>query len=576
MLFRSKKKKKCAEDYYTAEDDFWKIFTFLGEKSRLAKAYNKAGIKLGQEFVDMNGAKQILNDQYLKKAAADLVKNNVPNYAFVSDFIKGLRKFPVGNFVAFPSEIIRTSTNIVDTALKEINYTTVINGKTVNPLRERGIQRLTGMALTTAALPLGTVAAAQAIYNVADEEIDAMRRYVADWSKNSVLIPFRNDDGKLSYIDFSHLNAYDTVTRPIQTVLNAVNQGRADEDGLVDDFVLGMIESTKELGSPFISESIWTAGLADIFVRGGRTRDNREVFNPDRRIDPLGTQIYKSIGHLVETQAPLNWKQLGRLGLSMKPVLGIDGKFDERGNTYELDNELLGIAGLRRVTIDPKKSFNYKVTGYKKGVRDSRNLFTRATLKGGEVTPEQMVDAYINANRALYDVNREMYLDMEAAKTLGMDEESLASNMRGRGMGRSFGFLNEGRFRPLDISSDVKGLFARNAEKLGVANPFEQAAGVIGRIREVLSEVPLDGDLFPNIQNPLSTELLPDLVGQANQLINQNPATTAIAAAPTTGFIGQGNVNIDPITRLTTAEEIYLDPTEKVVRRNQRTNRRLT
>ena len=61
-----------------------------------------------------------------------------------------------------------------------------------------------------------------------------------------------------------------------------------------------------------------------------------------------------------------------------------------------------------------------------------------------------------------------------------------------------------------------------------------------------------------------------------NQLINQNPATTAIAAAPTTGFIGQGNVNIDPITRLTTAEEIYLDPTEKVVRRNQRTNRRLT
>jgi len=49
-----------------------------------------------------------------------------------------------------------------------------------------------------------------------------------------------------------------------------------------------------------------------------------------------------------------------------------------------------------------------------------------------------------------------------------------------------------------------------------------------------------------------------------------------MAAAPTTGFIGQGNVNIDPITRLTAAEEIYLDPTEKIVRRNQRTNRRLT
>ena len=218
------------------------------------------------EFIDANGAKQIFNEQYLKRAAADLVKNNVPNYAFVSDFIKGLRQLPVGNFVAFPAEIIRTSSNIVETALKEINYSTVINGKTVNPLRARGLQRLTGMALTTAALPLGTVAAAQAIYNVADEEIDAMRRYVADWSKNSVLVPFKDEDGKLSYVDFSHLNAYDTVTRPIQTVLNKVNAGRADEDGIVDDFILGTLESTKELGLPFISESIWTEGLADIFV----------------------------------------------------------------------------------------------------------------------------------------------------------------------------------------------------------------------------------------------------------------------------------------------------------------------
>ena len=52
----------------------------------------------------------------------------------VSEFVKGLRKLPIGNFVAFPAEIIRTSANIVETALKEINYKTIINGKTVNPL----------------------------------------------------------------------------------------------------------------------------------------------------------------------------------------------------------------------------------------------------------------------------------------------------------------------------------------------------------------------------------------------------------------------------------------------------------
>ena len=568
-----RKIKRGAEDYYTAEDDFWKIFTYLGEKSKLAKAYDNAGLKFGQEFIDANGAKQIFNDQYLKRAAADLVKNNVPNYAFVSDFIKGLRQLPVGNFVAFPAEIIRTSSNIVETALKEINYSTVINGKTVNPLRTRGLQRLTGMALTTAALPLGTVAAAQAIYNVADEEIDAMRRYVADWSKNSVLVPFKDEDGKLSYIDFSHLNAYDTVTRPIQTVLNAVNSGRADEDGLVDDFVLGMIESTKELGSPFISESIWTEGLADIIVRRGRTQDNRQLWNQQ---DAVGDKISKSISHLVDTQMPLNWKQLIRLGLSIRPI-NDKGRFDERGNQYEFGNELAGIAGLRRVEINPEKSFNYKVTEYKKGVRDSRNLFTSAVLKGGVIEPEEIVDAYINANRALYRVNRELYQDIEAAKVLGMTNSALYNNMDGRGERRAYNALEDGEFRPLKISKDVENLFEAKAMELGVTNPFFRASTVIDRIQGILERVSLEGDLFPDLVNPLKTSIIPDAVAKANQIINNNPATTAMAAAPTTGFgVGLQNTNIDPVTRLTTAEEIYLDPTEKVVRRNQRNNTRLT
>ena len=578
LLNRLNKIKKGAQDAYTAEDDFWKIFTYLGEKTRLSDAYRGAGLQLGQEFIDPNGVKQIFNDQYLKNTAADLVKNNVPNYAFVSDSIKLIRQLPVGNFVAFPAEIIRTSANIVDTALKEINYKTIINGVEVKPLAGRGYKRLLGMASVTTALPLGLIASMQAIYNIADDEIQAMRRFVPSWSKNSTLIPFKDKDGKMSYVDFSHLNAYDTVTRPITTVLNKVNQGRADEDGLIDDFVLGVIESTKELGAPFISESIWTEALQDvapILGRGGTTADGKQIYNSDRRIDPLGTQLKKSIFHLAEAQAPLNWKQLQRLGISMFPI-DSKGSFDSRGNQYEFGNEALGILGLRRVKVDPEKSFRYKITDYKDGIRDSRGLFIRQSLKGGPSDATDVVDAYINANRALYLVNRELYKDIDAAKVLGTSEDSLSKIMVDRGERKAFNFLNEGIFRPLTISRDTQELFAINAERLGIANPYEQAADVIGRIQEVLSAVPLDADLFPNIENPFKTNIIPDLVGQVSETVTQ----TAPIGAPvaTTGFIGQGDINIDPITRLTTAEEIYLDPTEKVVRRNQRnkTNTRLT
>ena len=62
--------------------------------------------------------KLTFNDElFRREKQLILLKINVPNYAFVSEFVKGLRKLPIGNFVSFPAEIIRTSTNIVETSL---------------------------------------------------------------------------------------------------------------------------------------------------------------------------------------------------------------------------------------------------------------------------------------------------------------------------------------------------------------------------------------------------------------------------------------------------------------------------
>ena len=520
--------KSFAEDAYTAEDDFWKITSWAVERDRLGKAYLKAGVKRTASELD--------------EEAANIVRNNIPNYDYVSEFVKGLRKLPFGNFVSFPAEIMRTSTNIVKRALDEINYTVKVGGKEVKPLAGIGYKRLIGMATTTAAVPYATTEVAKSLYNVTEDEMNALRRYVADWSKNSVLIPFKDDDGNMQYIDFSHLNAYDTLTRPIQTVLNKIEDGRADEDGIIDDAVLGLIESTKELLSPFVSESIWTEALQDvapILGRDGTDSEGRRVWNPE---DSIGDKLYKAVAHLVEAQAPLNWRQLERLGISMLPV-DSKGSFDERGNQYELGNEALGIAGLRRVDVDPKKSFNYKITEYKTGVRNSRNLFTAATLKGGMVTPKEIVDAYINANRALYNVNRSLYEDIKAAKILGTSEDFLYERMDGRGEKKAFNAINDGEFRPLTLSKDLQELFQIRAQELGVANPYSQAENIIDRIQEVLSRAPLSGDLFPEIENPLDTSMvegISDVIGNI-----QLPTTTGgdLLTANAPGFTGQGNIN---------------------------------
>ena len=190
---------KGAEDLYTAEDDLFKIANFAVERYRLKNAYAKAGIKR--------------TEQQLKEEAADIVRNTVPNYAYVSDTVRALRRLPLGTFMSFPSEILRTSTNIAQRSIREIK----------NPaLRNIGIKRLVGLTTVLAAAPYGIQKGFQGLYNVTNEEMEALKRYLPDWSKNSTILPIRTEDGELKYIDFSHGNAYDVAIRPLQTLLNEV------------------------------------------------------------------------------------------------------------------------------------------------------------------------------------------------------------------------------------------------------------------------------------------------------------------------------------------------------------------
>jgi len=556
--------KKQSQDLYTAEDDFWKIASWAMESKRLEDAFAAKGLVRGNYFTNAAGESVELSTEFFEKRAADIVKNNIPNYSYVSDFVKGLRKLPVGNFVSFPAEIMRTSTNIVRTALDEIGtVVTKADGTKIRPLASIGYKRLTGMAATTLAVPYAAAEGAKALYNVTEDEMDAMRRYVADWSKNSTLIPIRDKEtGKLKYVDFSHLNAYDTITRPIQTVLNKVAQGDEDNDGMMDDFMKGLFESTKELGSPFISESIWTEAATDIIVRGGRTREGYQVWNPE---DNPGDKVEKMVKHLVEAQAPLNYKQLTRIGLSLRPVDSV-GRFDERGNEYELGNELAGIAGLRAIDIDPGKGITYKISEFQKRERLAKDLFKRASLKGGVVSPKEIVDAYINSNRALFDARKNFMLDYDAAQILGIDAAILDDKMDRISKKERFA-IEDGEFRPYVPSRDILDTFEENAIKLGVPNPYIAAEPVIEAIRSLLEVAPLSLEKIPDIENPFENLPEPNL-GPVAEL----PPLPSVDITSVANQFG----NVDAVTGLTTSEQVYLDPLEKIYRQQQKKPTTLT
>ena len=148
----AKKFAKWSQDMYVAEDDFWKLGNWIMERYRYKNAYKKA--------FDKGLIKEMPTEKQLKSMTADIVRNTVPNYEYVPEFIRSLRKLPVGNFVSFPAEILRTSTGIVQQAVKEIN----------DPItRAIGMKRLAGFAATTAVVPPTMVEMFKTIYDYTDD-----------------------------------------------------------------------------------------------------------------------------------------------------------------------------------------------------------------------------------------------------------------------------------------------------------------------------------------------------------------------------------------------------------------------
>ena len=499
------KLKSVSQDLYTAEDDFWKIYSWAVEKSRLARAYEKAGVNKSS-FFSRNGKEIKLTDDFLDEEAADIIRNNIPNYDYVSDFVKGTRKLPLGNFVSFPAEIARTGTNIVRRALREINETIDITDgagniiKTIAPLKGIGYTRLFGFTTTVAAIPLATTAAFQALYDVTDEEREAIRRFAAQWSKNSTLLPIKDENGNFKYIDFSHANAYDTLLRPLQTVVNSVQEGNKDNDGIMDDFAKGVLTSMSEFAQPFISESIWTEAVSDILMRGGRTREGFQVYNDQ---DNDGDKISKIMAHLVKAQMPFSLDQLKRLDRSIKQVdVLTKGEFDEYGQNYEFGDEFGGLFGFRAIEVKPDRTMNFKVADFQRGIRDSRSLFTRAVLKGGPIEPREIVDAYINSNRAMFDVKKKLKGDMDAARLLGISEEAFYDSLD-RVSAREINDIDDNIFTPYEISNEVANAIEENAMKIGLSDPLQGALYAIDSIQNKMSNIDLSLPEFPVFENPL-------------------------------------------------------------------------
>ena len=541
----AKKFAKFSQDMYVAEDDFWKISNWIMERYRYKNAYKTA--------FDRGLVKNMPGRAELNEMAANITRNTVPNYDYVPEFIKSLRKFPLGNFVSFPAEILRTSTGIVQQSIKEIQ----------DPiLRNIGLKRLAGFTATTAIVPAATVELFKNIYDYTEDELEALKRFLPNWSKNSTILPMRDDEGNLKYIDFSHGFAYDTITRPIQTILNKVAEGETDEEALMSSFMKGMFEATSELGEPFISEAIWTEAALDVLRGGGKTKDGKVLYTD---ATPFNERVGAILQHLVRAQAPFSLQQMVRLGFAATGEPSRDLPFIPyagTGQEYNLTDEALGFTGYRPVTIDPARSLDFMVSGYQRSIRNSRREFNAKLLRGDPIDPQDVIDRYIIANKAKWEAMKKMSQDITAGMILGTNPNEIM-NVLGRVSKKDGYALLTNQFIPFTISENVQKVFEDNAGKLGMPDPYKAAESALRGLAEAMASVPLSSPEWPDLTNLFDLTPEPEpWFNFGQQQAGAGGFSPQIYARPTLTLNKQG---------LTQSQAALLSPDEQEIQRRLNT-----
>jgi len=561
MLNKLKKIPAYLQGKYVAEDDFWKITNYFVELNRRQDALVKDGIRRGVK-VDPTKADFLAK---LKTETADIVKNTVPNYNYVGDFVRTARLLPVGNFMSFPSEMLRTTTNIGGQALKEMRHSKPTVGTNIapwvidaatgtvvkndNPFYRIGATRISGMAFTLGAVPAALVEGSKALYNVSKDELEALRQFVPDWSRNSTLIPMRDEKtGELKYIDFSHSNAYDVVAKPFRTLLNEITTASNDGDTILKGFMSGVEEASAELAAPFVDESIWTEAATDLTLRAGRTREGKVLYTDQT---PAGDVAQIRFRHLLEALLP-----------QYKPYIRIaqaaTGKPNKLGEVLALDDQIAGIAGFRPTKVDPLKAMGFKISQYQTGIRNARREFTGGffgLLRGGPIKPNDIITRFYESNKARFNVQKEMFKNIDAAQILGVNTNSLRQTFQDRQLTtQTFNNLRRGKYEPYFPSDDIRERFREIAKNLGTFDVYKEAVPYLRAMRSQMRFLNLadtfDIDLDDFSIDTVQTPNLPDTPTPAN--IQPNVSNQAQA--------------VDPNSNLTSTEMALLSPEEQLIR----------
>ena len=561
---------KKFEDAYQASDNVWKIYNYKFERSKLVNALREMDFDsklkhLEKRIPEGNRLSRDVPkaemDSYINKLineeSADIVRNTVPNYNLAPQAIQFLRRSPVGNFIAFPYEILRTGGNTIQRGIDEL-------ASESTEIQKIGLRRLSGAALTFGIIPASISEFAYQTSGVSEEQMDAYKRSMAPpWEKNARLIPTgRDEKGNIQYMNYSYSNPYDLLEKVVTSALNKYETSQLEGKNSAVSVMSAFNESLSEIIKPFTEESIALGKIRDVIDpeteilglrqlgqivggRSGRTIVGAKVYNEE---DSVGDKMGKIFNHLLDGFVP-SGVPLNVRGGEFEPSrfargvfgghLGIDEK-DRQGRIRTLQGELFrGITGVTPNTIDAEMGLKYKGYEFSQARTTAANIFNTVARRQN-VNSSDLIDAYSSANEARFRVFNRFHQVVNDLRSLGKTDSEIRLTLKRAGV-PDVSDIIRGRFNPFEMSTTVRKDMRRNgtydiyprAEINKLRNDFRNRkyTSVIEEETEVeapvVSEPPVEIPF--SRKDPVPQPRAQNLVSSVSQNIANSPSTTDIS-----------------------------------------------
>ena len=562
---------------YAGGDNLWKLYGhefYISELKQFTKSIDDVkryfNDIVGREFVELSpktGVNKTVMEG-IEEIAAHLVRDTYPTYSRVPPAVQAIRKLPIGNFISFPAEMLRTTATTLSTSLKHI--------ASGNPgLQSMGYRSLFGQFTTLYGVNEGVKALGHSMTDVSPEAMRAYQEGLGpSFMENHLMVPLTNRDpqtGEFKAFDLSSYNPYAYVIDPIESFIRELGTTRMSVDQVEGEIYNRLFDAASPLMAfiePFTAETILLEPMFDIWARQGKARSGKTIYSPT---DDFGDKVGKSFQHILETVAPGFVRSTGQV----LNALSLDTK---QGRLNDLSDVMLRLIGGSVINVDPVSALDYKaidIREIRSNAYKTEHFFSKenALERGPDVMAAEFQAIQDEALAAQFEVYK-MFAQALDSGLLTRDQIERVLGKEGRNV-PNLDNLMDGFFTPVSYSESGLEQRADELYKEYLKN------GIVINRSDLLPLSKLDRIIFDmetikfkDLVDPDRKPLPTPQGGGSNNLYfgsqEAEPVTPELPNMPTP-IVPNNNMNpTNPATGLTTTETALLSPGEQAIRQRQK------